>query len=87
MGCGHPEKRKCEFSRHMKRWTYFVFLFKGIQCPLGFATLDKAAALALATATPLTYLRQYINSNLGYSNLKFLHLYTEIATVKAFGGR
>ena len=41
-----------------------------IQSPLGFATLDKAAALALATATPLTDLRQYINSDLGYSDLE-----------------
>ena len=54
----------------MKRWTYFVFLFKGIQCPLGFATLDKAAALALATSRAVTDLRQYINSDLGYSDLK-----------------
>ena len=37
---------------------------------LGFETLDKGAALGLATATPLTDLRQYINSNLGFSNLK-----------------
>ena len=43
---------------------------KRIQSPLGFATLDKAAALGLATATPLTDLRQYINSDLGFSNLK-----------------
>ena len=43
---------------------------KLLQCPLGFATLDKAAALALATATPLTDLRQYINSDLGYSDLE-----------------
>ena len=41
-----------------------------VQCPLGFATLDKAAALALTTATPLTDLRQYINSDLGYSDLE-----------------
>ena len=41
-----------------------------IQSPLGFATLDKAAALGLATATPLTDLRQYINSDLGYSDLE-----------------
>ena len=58
-----------------------------IQCPLGFATLDKAAALGLATSRAVTDLRQYINSDLGYSDLKFLHLYTEIATVNAFGGR
>ena len=42
-----------------------------IQSTFGFETLDKAAALGLATATPLTDLRQYINSNLGFSNLKF----------------
>ena len=41
-----------------------------LQSTLGFETLDKAAALGLATATPLTDLRQYINSNLGFSNLK-----------------
>ena len=41
-----------------------------LQSTLGFETLDKAAALGLATATPLTDPRQYINSNLGFSNLK-----------------
>ena len=41
-----------------------------LQSTLGFETLDKAAALGLETATPLTDLRQYINSNLGFSNLK-----------------
>ena len=40
-----------------------------IQSTLGFETLDKAAALDLETATPLTDLRQYINSNLGFRNL------------------
>ena len=45
-----------------------------VQSPLGFATLDKAAALALATATPLTDLHLYINSDLGYSNLKICFL-------------
>ena len=45
-------------------------LQKEVQCPLGFATLDKAAALDLATATPLTDLRQYINSNLGFRDLE-----------------
>ena len=47
-----------------------------VQCPLGFATLDKAAALALATAT-LTDLRQYINSDLGFSDLKIGLLYSK----------
>ena len=47
-----------------------------VQCPLDIATLDKAAALAIATATCVTDLRQYIDSNLGYSDLKFSALYT-----------
>ena len=45
-----------------------------VECPLGFATLGKAAALALATATPLTDLRQYINSDLGFSDLEICFL-------------
>ena len=49
-------------------------VFSPIQCPLDIETLDKAAALDLATATPLTDLRQYINSNLGFSDLKMCFL-------------
>ena len=41
-----------------------------VQSTLGFETLDKAAALGLEAATPLTDPRQYINSNLGFRNLK-----------------
>ena len=41
-----------------------------VQSTLGFETLDKAAALGLETATPLMDPRQYINSNLGFRNLK-----------------
>ena len=41
-----------------------------VQCPLGFATLGEAAALALATSRALTDLRQYINSDLGFSDLE-----------------
>ena len=41
-----------------------------VQSTLGFETLDKVAALGLETATPLTDPRQYINSNLGFRNLK-----------------
>ena len=41
-----------------------------VQSTLGFETLDKGAALGLETATPLTDPRQYMNSNLGFSNLK-----------------
>ena len=44
---------------------------KAIQCPLDIATLDIAAALAIATSTPVTNLRQHINSDLGYNDLKF----------------
>ena len=47
-----------------------------VQCPLDIQTLDKAAALPTAAATHVTDLRQYINSNLAYSNLKFLVLCT-----------
>ena len=45
-----------------------------IQCPLGFATSGKAAALALATSRAVTDLRQYLNSDLGYSDLKICFL-------------
>ena len=45
-----------------------------LQCPLDIKTLDKAAALPIAAATRVTDLRHYINSNLGYSNLKLLGL-------------
>ena len=48
-----------------------------IQSPLGFATLDKAAALALATSRAVTDLRQYINSDLGFSDLKMCFLYSK----------
>ena len=48
-----------------------------IQCPLDIETLDKAAALDLATATPLTDLRQYINSNLGFRDLEIWLLYSK----------
>ena len=40
-------------------------------CPLDIATLDIATALPVATSNPVTNLRQYINSDLGYNDLKF----------------
>ena len=43
----------------------------GIQCPLDIATLYIAAALPIATSIPVTNLRQYINSDLGYNDFKF----------------
>ena len=52
-----------------------------IQCPLDIATLDKAAALAIATATRVTDLRQYINSDLGYNDLKISASYSNRRTV------
>ena len=48
-----------------------------IQSPLGFATRDKAAALALATSKAVTDLRQYINSDLGFSDLEICFLCTK----------
>ena len=44
--------------------------------------MDIAANLDLANARALTDLRQYINSDLGFSDLKFRPLYSEIATVE-----
>ena len=55
-----------------------------VQCPLDITTLDKAAALPIATSTPATNLRQYINSDLGYNDLKFQLLCSKIATVNSF---
>ena len=48
------------------------------------ATLDIAAALPIATSTPVTNLRQYINSDLGYNDLEFSVFYTKIVTVISF---
>ena len=44
--------------------------------------MDVAANLDLATARALTDLRQYINSDLVFSDLKFQPLFSEIATVE-----
>ena len=44
--------------------------------------MDKAATLGLATSRAVTDLRQYINSNLVFRDLKFGPLCSEIATVK-----
>ena len=57
----HPFENPQVYSRR---------LLSLVQYPLGFATLGKAAALALATSRALTDLRQYINSNLGFSDLE-----------------
>ena len=51
-------------------WTSLRMQAHYVQCPLDIETLDKVAALDLATATPLTDLRQYINNNLGFSDLE-----------------
>ena len=47
-------------------------------------TLDIAAALPIATSSPVTNLRQYINSDLGFSDLKIQPLCSKIATVISF---
>ena len=51
---------------------------------LDIATLDIAAALPIATSTSVTNLRQYINSDLGYNDLKIQPLCSKIATVNPF---
>ena len=56
---------------------------KTILCLLDITTLDKAAALLIATSNPATNLRQYINSDLGYNGLKFQLLCSKIATVNS----
>ena len=53
-----------------------------VQSTLGFATMDIAANLDLATAKSLTDLCQYINSDLVFSDLKFRTVFTEIVTVE-----
>ena len=42
-----------------------------VQSSLGFATMDMAANLDIATKRALTDLRQYINSDIVFSDLKF----------------
>ena len=49
---------------------------------MGFATMDVTADLDFATARALTDLRQYISSDLVFSDLKLRPFYSEIATVK-----
>ena len=49
---------------------------------MGFATSGLAVDLALATGRAVTDIRQYINSDLVISDLKFGPLCSEIATVK-----
>ena len=53
-----------------------------IQSTLGFTTRGLAANLDLATGRAVTELCQYLNSDLVFSDLKFLPLCSEIATVK-----
>ena len=48
-----------------------------LQSRLGFATMDIAANLDLATARAFTDLRYYMNSDLELSELKFCPLYSE----------
>ena len=49
----------------------FSYGLEQIQSTLGFATMDIAANLDLATGRSLTDLCQYINSDLVFSDLKF----------------
>ena len=74
---------KQSVSNH-DRIVHFFMSLRSIQCPLYIATLDIAAALPIATSKPVTNLRQYINSDLGYSDLKIQPLCSKIAAVKPF---
>ena len=50
---------------------WFIWIFPNqLQCPSDMATLDIAATLPIATSTPVTDFRQYINNNLVYNDLK-----------------
>ena len=49
---------------------------------MGFTTRGLAANLDLATGRAVTELCQYLNSDLVFSDLKFLLLCSEIATIK-----
>ena len=64
-----------------KRWNRLCI---SIQCPLYIATLDIAAALLIATSSAVTKLRQYINSDLAYNDLKLSAFCNKIATVISF---
>ena len=64
--------------------TFFSEDIEVIQCPLYIATLDIAAALPIATSSPVTNLRQYINSDLAYNDLKISVFCTKIAIVISF---
>ena len=54
-------------QNYKKEW----FDFSILQSTLGFATMDIAANLDLATARDLTDFRQCINSDIVFSDLKF----------------
>ena len=53
------ETERCILANKGNSTSSLIF---GIQCPLDMAALDKAAALPIATSTPVTNL---INSHLG----------------------
>ena len=53
-----------------------------IQSTLGFTTRGLAANLDIATGRAVTKLCQYLNSDLVFSDLNFLPLCNEVATVK-----
>ena len=58
-----------------------------IQSTLGFATMGLAANLGIATANPPDGSLLLHNSDLGFNDLQFRLLCSEIATVNTFGGR
>ena len=61
-------RRKCIDGSYILE---FQFMYFSIQCPLDMATLDIAASLPIATSNPMMNLSQSINSDLGYTDLKY----------------
>ena len=70
-----PETRSLSSS-----YVLYGYIQVRVQCPFDIPTLNKAAAMPIAAATCVTDLRQYINSNLAYSGLKFFVLCTNKRT-------
>ena len=58
-----------------------------IQYTLGFATMDLAANLGYSDRNPVDGPLSLHNSDLGYNDLQFSLLYSEIATVNPIEGR
>ena len=75
------QKAQMTWNKRVHILAKFFMPFQ-VQSTLGFTTRGLAVDLALATGWAVTDLRQYINSDLVFSDLKFGPLCSEIVTVK-----